>query len=798
MSLGTIKDYTPNFNLIIPEFNISGWHDYLEENFRSIDALFYNLFGINNYSGIWEKLTSYTAGQVVFIGEDTNYSGRLVKVLVDHTTTNDDFSTFFANNPTYYEFFADASTAQYYAQQAKDWAVKMDGPVEAGLYSSKYYADLVNTMSTEITSLYQIKDSMVNLDNIKENVVNVDTNKTNINVNANNINSIINTSNNISNIISVADNETNINSVNSNKTNINTIANNLEYIQDTATNINDIITCSDNINAIQNAPQAALDAQTAATNAINAETNASTYATQAANSAQSAQTYSNNSQTSATNAVNSATSAASSASSANTYATNASVSAVNAQNFATSAQNASNLAKDWATKTDGPISGGKYSAKYYAENAETIVSNKANTDLSNLSTVGENRFNTKQDILVSGTNIKTINNQSLLGSGNITISGGVDSVNGKTGTVVLTTSDLTNDSGYVTSSSLATVATSGDYDDLTNKPTVYHPDLLSFQWSDHLLNNVSWLRADTFSWQDGTVYEAAYNHLSADISGKTLQSETIGAVTVQFYLADDGHKICPASEESSIASIYTNTGVSWYYILDTANERFKLPRINPAKKELIQVVRAKGNGKSLGLSNGNYNAGLRLSGNNTSLGVYNNSYDISLPSTNSDGSLTFLAYSVIGLTSDSTKSGIISDMSESTSVYAGQKYLYFYVGDYTQTAIEQTAGLNAELFNSKLDLDLENITNSSKETIVGWGMPDYSAGVSVSTSPYTATYKCLFCCHNYNSTVYVNGNIVGYGGTTVNVQVVLDVGDVVSGNTTMNSVVYPLKGVNND
>lgn len=49
----------------------------------------------------------------------------------------------------------------------------------------------------------------------------------------------------------------------------------------------------------------------------------------------------------------------------------------------------------------------------------------------------------KQDTLVSGTNIKTVNNESLLGSGNITISGGaVDSVNGYTGVVVLTASDV--------------------------------------------------------------------------------------------------------------------------------------------------------------------------------------------------------------------------------------------------------------------------------------------------------------------------------------------------------------------
>lgn len=128
--IGNIKDYTPKFKLIIPRFDIATWHDYIEENFRNIDALFFNLFGINNYSGPWKQITSYTEDQVLFIsddrdinGEETIYSGRLVKVLIEHTTDNSDyFSTFYSIHPEYYELFADASSVQIFAQQAQNSA----------------------------------------------------------------------------------------------------------------------------------------------------------------------------------------------------------------------------------------------------------------------------------------------------------------------------------------------------------------------------------------------------------------------------------------------------------------------------------------------------------------------------------------------------------------------------------------------------------------------------------------------------------------------------------------------------
>lgn len=78
--------------------------------------------------------------------------------------------------------------------------------------------------------------------------------------------------------------------------------------------------------------------------------------------------------------------------------------------------------------------------------AQVGLGNVDNTsDLSKpISTATQTALNGKQATLVSGTNIKTINNQSILGSGNIDIQGGgaVDSVNGQTGTVVLTASDV--------------------------------------------------------------------------------------------------------------------------------------------------------------------------------------------------------------------------------------------------------------------------------------------------------------------------------------------------------------------
>ena len=94
-----------------------------------------------------------------------------------------------------------------------------------------------------------------------------------------------------------------------------------------------------------------------------------------------------------------------------------------------------------------------------AINAETTERQKQDSALGGMiaaeTAARERAVATKQDTLVSGQNIKTINGQTLLGEGNIAIQGGTSNWD-----------DITGKPEF------AEVATSGDYNDLTNKPEI--------------------------------------------------------------------------------------------------------------------------------------------------------------------------------------------------------------------------------------------------------------------------------------------------------------------------------------
>lgn len=346
--------------------------------------------------------------------------------------------------------------------------------------------------------------------------------------------------------------------------------------------------------------------------------------------------------------------------------------------------------------------------------------------------------------------------------------------------------------------------------------------ILMAMWSDHLLNDISWLRADTFSWHSGDVYKAVYEHLASELipgepkietsageiltrnpagdkngylewvdnSGGTLYTngepaignglfgynsqegtfvsaqrsivdlvyglkDTIGDITISYYQAEDGHKICLPDQEANIVALYGKTGAADYYLLDTTNKQFKLPR--KQKRTLIQAVKnddgtwynlysdgwVEQGGQiirgsitfEIPMADINYNvSGAQIRSGSTTGTYYNafkfvNMRETGIDLDNAQSEDPLIAWSVSGYAA------------ESAYASAGMRLEYYYVGNFEQSAVEQTAGITTETLNGKADVDLGNInaSQSAKDTIVGWGMPDYSAGVVVANGTHTAT-----------------------------------------------------------
>lgn len=237
-----------------------------------------------------------------------------------------------------------------------------------------------------------------------------------------------------------------------------------------------------------------------------------------------------------------------------------------------------------------------------------------------------------------------------------------------------------------------------------NRSALY---LFDWKWADHQVNQVEWLRADTFTWHDGTTYQVAYQHLLDEwnASSTTVETEIIDGITLSYRLAVDGHKLVPATYEYVVAQIFQNTGVAWYYILDSANQRFKLPRTT---HNVVGVRDTVGKYVEAELPN--------LKGYLGSNGTWSQ-VDGTLFTQSSQGNES---HGWNG--SSTTRARFTMDASQYNSIYkdsattvqppATQMYLYFYVCEFTQTATVNTAGINAEMFNAKADLSMFQVVNA--------------------------------------------------------------------------------------
>lgn len=115
-------------------------------------------------------------------------------------------------------------------------------------------------------------------------------------------------------------------------------------------------------------------------------------------------------------------------------------------------------------------------------------------------------------------------------------------------------------------------------------------DLFDVKWVDHLIFNISWMRADTFEWINGDIYKDAATELYNEFIEATKDStppetDEIDGISIPYWRTAKGYKIVnyggenPEEGETLLQQLYDKTGIAWYYLIDTTGKtRFKLPR----------------------------------------------------------------------------------------------------------------------------------------------------------------------------------------------------------------------------
>ena len=103
---------------------------------------------------------------------------------------------------------------------------------------------------------------------------------------------------------------------------------------------------------------------------------------------------------------------------------------------------------------------------------------------------------------------------------------------------------------------------------------------------------------------------------------------------------------------------------------------------------------------------------------------------------------------------------------------------------------------------TKLANTIDRTLTTDRETVVGWGMPDYSAVITGISFPYTAPSDGIisFNIDAYSFILKINSNTVNVGGNDSGnegpVQLPLSKGDVATNDGLYHNLIFiPFKGV---
>lgn len=230
-------------------------------------------------------------------------------------------------------------------------------------------------------------------------------------------------------------------------------------------------------------------------------------------------------------------------------------------------------------------------------------------------------------------------------------------------------------------------------------------------------------------------------------------------------------------------SIVSSKGYCELFALDTSNERFKVPSLpNKFVIDTNTTAPVIGNGMALGFLNGDNTDSIlknRYAGNNQDgAWIVPSALPANIGSLSNTG--VGSAKGAVGITTDPAKSGMIADTSSTGKFVTYRAYVVLYTSA-TEASVSQAAEFMTAI-GGKANVTLDNVSpaQSFKKQAVGWSIPDYNSGITLTFNKVitnageskTMAKSGLFCfeflVNNVVSTLYfyVNNNFVGKIGNS--------------------------------
>lgn len=262
--------------------------------------------------------------------------------------------------------------------------------------------------------------------------------------------------------------------------------------------------------------------------------------------------------------------------------------------------------------------------------------------------------------------------------------------------------------------------------------------LFDTKLSDHVLEGdeaVGWALQGSLV---TNTYPAAVNAIKTAYASGTDETFTLGDITFPYKKAQNGWQIADIAQKDNVDALFTQTGVAKFYVLDSANNQFYLPR-ETFFRQLTNDPNNVNQYNEAGLPNikGQFSSGR-----------------VSLGSTN--GAFKEIGQLEFGVTSEKLPTTSLKDFdaSRSSSIYGNSDtvqpqssnwLLYYVVGNTITNESEIDVGNVLSDLQLKADIDLANVTAAGIEKVVGWLQLNLEAKIyTAEVQPYTIPVDC-FC-----------------------------------------------------